>query len=353
MTLDELLAQPVSWLGAADEAGIAISCRVRLARNVGRAAFPGWAGEEESARLSARLRDVLLRAAPMRGGFAFEMSDLTPLDRLVLRERHLISTELAEKGRGSCVVVSPSERLAVMVNEEDHLRLQGMGPGLDVGAMWRAVDELDSVLEEEMEFAFDSSLGYLTACPSNVGTGLRASVMLHLPGLRAMGEIEAVVRGLSKIGLAVRGLLGEGTEASGNMYQISNQITLGEAESAIVARLAGIVAEVREHEVNARGRLQESRGRQLRDRVGRAFGLLMHAELLSSEEALDLLSALRLGVAVGLVRNLSPGDVDRMFLAVQPAHLQRGLGRLLSAEERDQARAELVRGNLGRVALAV
>ena len=331
------------WLREADPEGIVMSSRIRLARNVAGAAFPGWAGAEEGERLCRRLLPLLEAVPPLAGGTLLRLEDAGPLDRQLLHERHLISLELAGKGAGSAVLVAPDNSLSVMVNEEDHLHIQGLIPGLDLPGLWKIVDALDSRIEEQIPYAASPKLGYLTACPSNVGTGLRASVMLHLPGLRLTGEAEKVVKGLNKLGLAVRGLLGEGTDAFGGMYQISNQITLGESEPAIIERLLGIVRELIGHEKNARLRLAETRPGLLKDRVMRAGALLTHARIMSTEEALDLLSATRLGLALGWVKGLDWKGLDELFLLVQPAHLQQKTGRSLSPEERDEVRADLLR----------
>jgi protein arginine kinase len=283
----------------------------------------------------------------LQSAVAINMADLDELDRQVLFERHLISREFAERGKGSGVVIRLDEGLSVMVNEEDHLRLQAMKPGLDLKGTWEAINRLDSEIEKKVHYAFSPKLGYLTACPTNLGTGIRASVMLHLPGLVLMNEINPVVKGMGKIGLAVRGLWGEGTEATGNMFQISNQITLGEKEEDIVANIEQIVLEIIEHEKNARARLLEKKDPIVKDHVGRAFGILSHAHILSSKEALDLLSGLRLGVDLGILKHTDRRTVDELLLLTQPGHLQKMEGKALKTKERDRSRARLVRDKLG------
>ncbi len=337
------------WLRESDAAGTVMSARIRLARNVADAAFPGWAGDEEGERVCRRLLPLLKDVPPLTGGSVLRMEDVGPLDRQILHERHLISTDLAGKSSGSAVLTSADETVSVMINEEDHLRLQGLTSGRDLAALWRAIDGLDSRIEALVPYASSPKLGYLTACPSNVGTGLRASVMLHLPGLRLAGDVDKVVKGLGKIGLAVRGLLGEGTDAFGNMYQISNQVTLGAGETAIIARLQEVVDEVATHERRARLRLAETRPNLLKDRVVRAVALLTHARLIGAEEALDLLSGVRLGMALGWIRNWSWAELDELFLIVQPAHLQREAGRIFAPEERDEYRANLIRERMAVV----
>ncbi len=346
MTMDDLLRQPGAWAGAGRDEGIVVSSRVRLARNLRDSAFPGWAGEEECERIWKELQPVLQAPGAVSPSVAVGMAELDPLDRQILFERHLISREQAEKGRGSGVVISEDERLSVMVNEEDHLRMQAMRPGLDIVETWKAMDRLDTGLEKSVRYAFSPRLGYLTACPTNVGTGLRASVMLHLPGLVLMGEINPIIKGVSKIGLAVRGLWGEGTEAIGNMFQVSNQISLGDKEESIVAGIEQIALEMVEHEKNARTRLLEKREVVLKDHVGRARGILQNAHILTSKEALELLSALRLGVDLGILGGVDRRVVDELLLMTQPAHLQKTEGKKLKPKDRDRARADLVRKRL-------
>ena len=344
--VDKLVQQRGAWLQPGQGSGIVISSRIRLARNLKGAAFPGWAGEEECERIWREVQPLLSGLGLLQPGFAMALPDLDELDRQILFERHLISREQAEKGRGSGIVLRQDEGLSVMVNEEDHLRVQAMRPGLDLRGTWQVIDALDSAIEQQVPYAFSNQLGYLTACPTNVGTGLRASVMLHLPGLVLMNEINPIVKGMGKIGLAVRGLWGEGTEATGHMFQISNQITLGEKEEDVVASIEQIVQEIIEHEKNARQRLLEKRDPVLRDHVGRAFGILSHAHILSSKEALDLLSGLRLGVDLGILTALDRRMVDELLLVTQPGHLQKAEGRTLKTKERDRARARGVRARL-------
>lgn len=354
MVVEELLKKPGSWLSMGPESasGVIVSSRVRLARNIRRAAFPGWAGEGECLRLSRQIRDALESVPALRHAVCFDMSTLDDVDCEVLKERHLISQDLAEKGAGSALVLSEDERIAVMINEEDHLRLQSMSPGMHLLELWEKINEVDSQLESRLDYAFSPRLGYLTACPSNTGTGLRASVMMHLAGLRLTQEVEEVVHGLDRIGLAVRGLLGEGTEAQGNLFQISNQITLGMGEEDILKRMVRIVGALVQHEENARARLLEDRRSYVLDRVGRVFGTLLYAKMLTSAEATDLLSGLRLGVELGMVGNLTVADINEILLLTQPGHMQKMEGRALDPVERDERRADMVRQRLNHVSMA-
>ncbi len=351
--VDELLKNPGSWLSMRKATGIAISSRVRLARNVSGGAFPGWAGEEERVRLCTQLQDAIGKLDGISTPTFLHMGDLDELDKEILRERHLISTEMSERGRGSGVAISDDEGIAVMINEEDHLRLQAIAPGMQLNETWGRINAVDTELETSVDYAFTDRLGYLTACPSNVGTGLRASVMLHLAGLRMLNEVDPVINGLERLGLTVRGLLGEGTEAHGNMFQVSNQQTLGASEETIIHSLIDTVNEVIQHEQNARWRIMEKRETQLADTVSRARGVLSNCRILSSQEAVNLLSALRLGVEMEMVGNLKVAGINEIMLLTQPAHLQKIAGRVLTAEERDELRARLVREKLEGTSILV
>jgi len=349
--VDDFVKQPGSWLSMKQDTGVVISSRARLARNVRNVAFPEWAGEEECVKLCGELREALGNVSLLRGSLFLDMGTLDPVDKEVLKERHLISNELAERGKGSALAVTSDEGIAVMVNEEDHLRLQAISPGLNIADVWEKVNIVDSELDRKLDFAFSDRLGYLAACPSNVGTGLRVSVMMHLSGLRLMNEIEPVIKGMNRIGVAVRGLLGEGTEAYGNMFQVSNQSTLGETEQGIIDALMKIVSEVATHEQNARARLMEGKKIHILDQIGRACGILMRAMVMSSREAIDLLSILRLGIDIGIVKNLTVSRINETILLTQPGHLQKFVGKVLSPQERDEARARIVRQKLGDISI--
>jgi len=344
--IEKLLARPAGWMSSDPDTDIVVSSRVRLARNLKDTSFPGWGGKEECKRIAARLTPILTRMDMLEESMAIDMADISECDKHILFERHLVSREFIERKGGNTLVVRHDETMAVMINEEDHLRLQAILPGQQIQQAWQNVDTLDRHLEKEVAYAFDSKLGYLTACPTNVGTGMRASVMLHLPGLTLMDEVGPIIKGMSKIGLAVRGLWGEGTEASGNLFQISNQVTLGEKEEEITDHLGQIVRELVEHEGNARMRLMSKKPVMVRDHVGRAYGILSHAHMLTSKEALALLSGLRMGIDLGILDGLDRSMVNGLFLLTQPAHLQKMMKKELSPEERDKARADLVRSKL-------
>jgi protein arginine kinase len=352
MVVDELMKRSSAWLSPRRSDGVVISSRIRLARNVHGVAFPGWAGGDECKRLFERLHDALTSLGALEDAVVLRVDELTPVEREVLRERRLISPELVEKGAGSGLVVSSKQRVAVMINEEDHLRLQVMRPGLDLASAWRLLDRIDTELEQCIPYAFSPELGYLTACPSNVGTGLRVSVMLHLPGLKLLDEMEHVIKGLNRMGLAVRGTFGEGSEAFGNMYQISNQTTLGVSERDTVARVQDIAETLVALEKHARARLLEQREIHVLDYVNRAFGILQYAQIMSSGEALDLLSGLRLGLESGMLSGVAANKLSELMLITQPGHLQKAAKHELSVGERDASRARLIRRKLKGLELA-
>jgi protein arginine kinase len=352
MLVDQLMKRPSAWLSTrSSKSGVVISSRIRLARNIHGVAFPGWAGGDECKRIYDRLCDALCALPALEDAVAVHVHELSPVEREVLRERRLISSDLVEKGPGSGVVVSQKHRVAIMINEEDHLRLQVMRPGLDLASAWRVLDRLDSALEEQIIYAFSPELGYLTACPSNVGTGLRVSVMLHLPGLKLLDEIDPVIKGLNRMGLAVRGAFGEGSDAFGNMYQISNQTTLGINEKETVAHVQDVVETLVTLEENARARLMEQRELHLLDFVNRALGILKYAQIISSGEALDLLSGLRLGLEFGILSGVGIGRLNELMLVTQPGHLQKAAKHLLAVDERDAMRARLIRKKLNGIEL--
>jgi len=289
----------------------------------------------------------------MADSFAEAMDNFTALDKQILVERHLISREHAAKNVGSGLVLNRAETFSVMINEEDHLRMQALRPGFQIREAWNAIDRFDSALEKKLNFAFDNELGYLTACPTNLGTGIRVSAMLHLPGLVLAEQINPIIQSVNKLGLAVRGLYGEGTEALGNVFQVSNQMTLGESETAIVERLEKVLSQIIEHEENARQTLLEKKKKIVFNHIGRAYGILANAHSISSKETMNQLSFLRLGIDMGSFPGTERALVDELFLTTQPAHLQKQISDKLSAEERDLIRADMVRERLKNVSRPV
>ena len=354
MNLHEFLISPAETAqrhGPHDR--IVMSSRVRLARNVRDAAFPGWAKKPERVKILETIRPAVESLPEMKDAFSEAMDNLGALDKQILVERHLISREHAAKNSGSGLVLNHEESICVMINEEDHLRMQALRPGLQLRQAWGAIDRLDSELEKKLDYAFDNELGYLTACPTNLGTGIRVSAMLHLPGLVLAEQINPIIQSVNKLGLAVRGLYGEGTEALGNVFQVSNQMTLGETETMIVERLEKVLAQIIEHEENARQTLLEKKPKVVFNHIGRAYGILANAHSISSKETMNLLSLMRLGVDMGLFPGAERSLVDELFILTQPAHLQKQFSDKLSAEERDLLRADMVRERLKNVSRPV
>jgi len=347
MKFSNVMATAGEWLrGEGPHHQIVISSRVRLARNLRNRAFPGWAKKAERSSILDLIRPRVEELSEMQDSFSEGLQDLSALEKQVLVERHLISREHAAKGVGSAVVMNRRQTLSIMINEEDHLRMQSIRSGLQLKQAFKLVDKIDSALENKLEFAYDQHLGYLTACPTNVGTGMRASAMLHLPGLVLSELINQVIQAVSKIGLAVRGLYGEGTEAMGNLFQISNQTTLGEKEDEIISRLSKVIETIIEKEHDARQVLLQKKSNTLSDQIGRAYGVLTYAHAMASKEALNLLSIIKLGVDLGAFPEDRCLPIDELFIDTQPAHLQKSSQQKLNAEERDHLRAQIIRERL-------
>ncbi len=350
MNIHEILSKPAE---AARREGpsnkIVLSSRVRLARNLATTPFPGWAKKSVRVETFKNIRNNVMEVEPMRDGFHAGMEELSTLDKQLLVERHFISREHAAKTAGSGMVLSNNEALCVMINEEDHLRMQALLPGLQVDKAWTAIDQFDTALESSLNYAFCKRRGYLTACPTNLGTGIRVSAMLHLPGLVLSEQINQIIQAVNKLGLAVRGLHGEGTEALGNVFQVSNQMTLGETESDIVERLNKVLLQIIDHEENARAKLLENKAKMVYNHIGRAYGILANSHSVSSKETMNLLSLFRLGIDLNLFPGSKPALTEELFIITQPAHLQKTRTDKLSAEKRDILRANLLRDCLGKV----
>jgi protein arginine kinase len=347
MKLDDFIISPADTArcgGPHDR--IVLSSRVRLARNVNHMPFPGWAKKPDRLKALELIQPAVEALPAMAGAFSETMDNLSALDKQILVERHLISREHAAKGTGSGVVLGRGEALCVMINEEDHLRMQALRAGLQIKQAWQAIDAVDTELEQRLEYAFSPTLGYLTACPTNLGTAIRGSAMLHLPGLVLAEQINQIIQSVNKLGLAVRGLYGEGTEALGNIFQVSNQMTLGEEEARIIERLDKVLAQIIEHEQNARAQLLAKKAKMTFNHIGRAYGILANAHSISSKESMNLLSLMKLGVDLGLFPTGDRVLVDELILVTQPAHLQKQFTEKLGAEERDLLRADMLRDRL-------
>jgi protein arginine kinase len=352
MNIHEFLPSPAEFArrkGPHDR--IVMSSRVRLARNIAGAAFPGWAKKPDRIHTLQIIQPAIQQLPQMADSFAAAMDDFTALDKQILVERHLISREHAARSAGSGLVLNRDETISVMINEEDHMRMQSLRPGLQIRQAWQTIDAVDSALEKTLDYAFSNELGYLTACPTNLGTGIRVSAMLHLPGLVLDEQINPIIQSVNKLGLAVRGLYGEGTEALGNVFQVSNQMTLGETETAIVERLEKVLAQIIEHEENARARLQEKRAKNkmLFNHIGRAYGILANAHSISSKETMNLLSLMRLGIDLEMFPGTERSLVDELFILTQPGHLQKQHTEKLTTEERDFLRADMLRERLRQI----
>ncbi len=342
--IDEITSK---WMeGQGPESEIVISSRVRLARNIADYPFPYLSSDSQSEEI---LNMTYKTVQSFKEKFyTLKISELEPLDRQVLVEKHLISPLLVKESRSSAVLLREDEGVSIMVNEEDHLRIQCLFPGLQLDKAWDAANEYDNLLEEHINYAFHEELGYLTSCPTNVGTGLRASVMVHLPALVLTNQINRILSAISQVGLAVRGFYGEGTEISGNLVQISNQITLGQSETEILQNLYGVTRQIIEQEQKARQSLLNESRDYLADRAGRALGLLTNARLMTSQEAMNLLSDLRIGVDLRLVEGPPAKVLNELLVLTRPASLQKLAGKKLSSTDRDVTRAKLLREWIGK-----
>jgi protein arginine kinase len=345
--LDNLTHTSGEWLRASGpESDIVISSRIRLARNLAQFPFPNRADEAVRTEIERLLQDRISR---LEIGTVFDyvdVSTLENLDRQFLVERQLISREHAESHGSRGVGISGEENVSLMINEEDHLRIQVLRSGFALDDCWHEIDRLDDAIEEHVTYAFSEQLGYLTACPTNVGTGIRVSVMLHLPALVITKEIQKVFQALQKISLAVRGLYGEGSQAMGDFYQISNQVTLGQSEEKLIASVKDVVPNIIEYERRVRNELVKENRQQLHDKVSRAYGILKSAQSISSEETMHLLSSVRMGINLGLIDDLKIPTVNELFIHTQPAHLQKLRRKHLESAERNEARATYLRFRL-------
>jgi protein arginine kinase len=347
VNLEELAQKCGEWLrGSGPESDIVISSRIRLARNFADFPFIRKCSEQDRAAVEGQLRAAIEGEKSWGNLTYIDVDMLSEVDRQFLVERQLISREHADASGARAVAIDPNEQFSLMINEEDHLRIQVMKSGLDLPAAWKQVDQIDDLLERSITFAFHPSLGYLTACPTNVGTGMRVSVMLHLPALVITRQIDKVFRSLQKISLAVRGLYGEGSQAMGDFYQISNQITLGRSEEELITQINEVIPVMIDYERKARQFLINESHEDLHDRVSRAYGILCTAKTISSEETMHLLSSLRMGINLGLIDNLEIPVINKLFIHTQPAHLQILRGTLLDSADRNAERAHYLQQHL-------
>lgn len=330
---------------AAKKAAPVVLCtRIRLARNLIDQPFPGRAKVSQRRAVLKSCASKIGSMPQMKKGTFLDVADLSDLEKQVLVERHLISRELCEGEAGTGVYINRAQTCAVMINEEDHLRIQFLKTGFNLKPVWKLTDTFDSELEKTLDIAFSHELGYLTACPTNLGTGLRASVMMHLPGLVISNEMERVIRAVSQLGIVVRGLFGEGSDPTGHIFQISNQQTLGESEAKILDRLSNVLKTIINHEMNARYKYLEENRERVCDRIGRAFGTLKNAHIVSSDEALNLLSVIRVAVDFDMLPEKIRAEVDRLTIECQPGHIQYEVQETIDPEIRDVSRADKLRG---------
>jgi len=347
---DKILNQLGPWLkGEGPHSDIVISSRIRLARNITGFPFISKATEQDRQRIEEAVYRAVKNVLEKNDLFEVDLEPLSQLQRQILVERQLISREIAETQGPRAVYIANDESYSIMVNEEDHLRMHALTSGLDLHMVWERINGLDNSLESYIPYAFSKELGYLTACPTNVGTGMRVSVMLHLPALSIAQEIDKVFRGLSKLNLAVRGIYGEGSQALGEFYQISNQITLGRNEIELIDQVKEIVERIVQYELKAREALLESNAESLLDKASRALGVLQTARTMSSEEAMHHLSTLRLAVNMKLLESPKISLINELLLFTQPAHIQQLSGSELPTSNRDVSRAQYLRKRLADI----
>lgn len=343
---EHMVQQRPPWLMTPLGSSIAVSSRARLARNLAAFPFPSRCTDEQRREVVASIAAAARSTSLLASAELVDLERMDGIDRQFLVERHLVSPEFIAQNTPAALILTADQSIAVMINEEDHLRMQALKPGLAIEEAWAVIDALDTEIERALHYAFTSRYGYLTTCPTNMGTGLRASVMLHLPALVHERKISSVVATVGKIGMAVRGLYGEHSDALGNQFQISNQQTLGRAETDIVQQLHQVVDSIIAHESRMRDKLLDKEPHELRNAIGRAYGTLRYAEILKSDEATQLLSILLMGIDLQLFNKIDRGAIVELLLDNQPAHLQRMCGKIMNHEERDVMRATVIRQRL-------
>ncbi|TCK92459.1 protein arginine kinase [Natranaerovirga hydrolytica] len=330
---------------------IVISSRIRLARNIKKYPFGERLLDEGANELLENVKEGFYNQSEKANGF-FDyvmIKDLSDIDKVALMERHAISPLIINKKGVTGLILSKDEGLSIMVNEEDHLRIQCITTGMNMEKAYNEANRVDDLLENYLEYAFDEKYGYLTACPTNVGTGLRASYMIHVPALESTGKLRIILDAIGKFGITVRGIYGEGTQGEGSVFQISNQITLGQSEQEIMDNLNSITNQIVEQERKIRSSLLAEKKYQLEDRVYRSYGALTNARILSSKEAMNFLSDLKLGMELELIQFEKEFNVYEFMMAIQPANLQKNINKPLIVEDRDIERATYIRNNLPKV----
>ncbi len=347
-SFNSLIKNTAQWLkGTGAHANIVMSTRVRLARNILLKPFPNKARKKDLTDVLEMVEAAMKENNSFKKAIFLHIAELDNVDKQFLIERHLMSHEHASNADGKALVVSDEEVLSVMINEEDHLRIQVMQSGLNLDESWKIANAVDDALSEKLDFAYSIHWGYLTACPTNTGTAMRGSVMLHLPALVMTKQINKVLTAVSKLSFASRGFYGEGTQASGNFYQISNQVSMGHTEVDVISNINGLIRQIIEQEEQARQALLLQNRTMLEDKIFRSLGVLKTSRIVSSQETIELLSMVRLGVDLQIIKDVDRKAVNELFMMTQPAHLQKIDGKKLSASERDAKRANLIRQKLG------
>ncbi|MCK9444814.1 MAG: protein arginine kinase [Tissierellaceae bacterium] len=337
----------IKWLGGVGkEEDVVVSTRLRLARNMANYKFPEFMTEEEGELVTSEVLNSVRDNAEDSLYRFYRIKDLSDIEKKVFVEEHLISPNLSERTANGSFLISNDEKSTIMINEEDHIRIQVLLPGLDFNHGWEVSSRLDDLLEKEIEYAYHEQFGYLTACPTNAGTGLRASAMLHLPCLAMTGHLNSIIEGLGKIGLTARGLYGEGSKVSGYLFQISNQTTLGETEEDIIKKLNKVVLQIVSRERSTRVFMLDKKHTEIEDKVFRSLGILNYSRIISSAEAMNHLSNIKLGCDLGLIDDINSKKIVSLMMDIQPASIQKSSNTSMSEEERDVYRAQVIRNNL-------
>lgn len=328
--------------------GIVMSSRIRFARNFSEYPFPFRMNEMQAREVVNKVKNTISASNidELKNFLFVHMQDMTDIEKQMLVEKHLISPDLAASDKSSAAMISRDESISIMVNEEDHLRIQVIYKGIKLAEALDLGNKIDDMLAEKCGYAFSSNYGYLTCCPTNIGTGLRASVMIHLPALVMTGYIRKILEVCGKLNVAVRGIYGEHSSALGNIFQMSNQVTLGQTEEEIVTSIANVAAQVVEQEAAVRNELYNQNPIAFEDKVWRSYGLLSSARVITTDESLKLISDVRLGIDMGIIKDINIDKIDQIMLLIQPASLQKFVGRQISHNERDIRRAELIREKL-------
>jgi len=348
MNLNDLLSNQGEWLRCTGpNSDIVMSSRIRLARNISKYPFSHWASKKECQEILRVAKEAVNSSKKIKTSLCLAIGELDSIDRQFLVERHLMSKEHTVNAENKGLCISDREVVSTMINEEDHLRIQVMKSGFDLRDAWHIINDIDNEIGATLQYAYSLEFGYLTACPTNTGTGMRASVMLHLPSLVMTKQIGKVLQAITKLSLTARGLYGEGTEASGNFFQISNQVSLGHTEEDIIDNIERIIKQIIGHEYSARESLLSQNRNVLSDRIWRAYGTLKSAHIITSNETIDLLSLVRLGVDLNLIKEVDRALINELFIIMQPAHLQKIEKKRLNPNERDVKRAQIIRERLG------